>query len=115
MNHVHVVWLPPNCTALIQPLDQGIIRSFKAKYRHLLLRHILACLDNQKVALTTTSDCFYRVLCAAVFDDFSAVIVGLGYAQPMYERCSSVHIGCLGGSQRLNHSPLLEARWRSAT
>ena len=36
-------------TAEIVSLDQGIIRSFKAKYRHLLLQHVLASLENKKV------------------------------------------------------------------
>ena len=37
LSHVTVVKLPPNTTSEIQPMDQGIIRSFKARYRNWLL------------------------------------------------------------------------------
>jgi hypothetical protein len=36
-----VRFLPPNVTSLIQPLDQGVIETFKRHYRGLLLRTIL--------------------------------------------------------------------------
>uniref|UniRef100_A0A671X4X5 DDE-1 domain-containing protein n=1 Tax=Sparus aurata TaxID=8175 RepID=A0A671X4X5_SPAAU len=36
---VQIEFLPPNTTSLIQPMDQGIIRAFKALYtRNILLR-----------------------------------------------------------------------------
>ena len=46
-NHpnVEVMFLPPNTTSLIQPLDQGVIRSFKAKYMQAFLENILASKD----------------------------------------------------------------------
>ena len=34
LSNVKLVFYPPNCTSHIQPLDQGIIRSFKAYYKH---------------------------------------------------------------------------------
>ena len=37
LSHVTVVKLPSNTTSEIQPMDQGIIRSFKARYRNWLL------------------------------------------------------------------------------
>ena len=37
LSHVTVVKLPPNTTSKIQPMDQGIIRSFKMRYRGWLL------------------------------------------------------------------------------
>ena len=40
-SHVQVVFLPPN-TSYLQPLDAGIIRSFKAHYRKNLV-HVLCC------------------------------------------------------------------------
>ncbi|XP_064462138.1 tigger transposable element-derived protein 6-like [Ornithodoros turicata] len=33
LTHVEIRFLPPNCTSLIQPLDQGIINSMKCRYR----------------------------------------------------------------------------------
>uniref|UniRef100_A0A914WT09 HTH CENPB-type domain-containing protein n=1 Tax=Plectus sambesii TaxID=2011161 RepID=A0A914WT09_9BILA len=42
---INIVYLPPNATSLIQPLDQGIIHSFKAHYRHLIIRKQLAAIE----------------------------------------------------------------------
>lgn len=42
LKSVKLVFLPPNATSLLQPLDQGIIRSFKVHYRKLFLRHIIS-------------------------------------------------------------------------
>jgi hypothetical protein len=38
LKNVKVVFFPPNCTSILQPLDQGIIRSFKYHYRKQLVR-----------------------------------------------------------------------------
>lgn len=42
LSHVKLVFFPPNTTSVVQPLDQGIIRSFKCFYRQLLVKHIIA-------------------------------------------------------------------------
>ncbi|XP_046386326.1 jerky protein homolog-like [Ischnura elegans] len=39
--NVIVSFLPPNCTALIQPLDQGIINSLKCHYRSEVMKNII--------------------------------------------------------------------------
>ena len=44
--HVKVKFLPPNTTSHIQPLDAGIIRSFKSHYRKQLVRHYIHCVEN---------------------------------------------------------------------
>lgn len=37
-DNIIVKYLPPNCTSLIQPMDQGIIRSLKCSYRKQFLK-----------------------------------------------------------------------------
>lgn len=32
-NNIIVIYLPPNCTSLIQPMDQGVIQRLKCNYR----------------------------------------------------------------------------------
>jgi len=41
LSHVDVHFLPPNTTSKIQPMDAGIIMSFKKHYRHLHIKWIL--------------------------------------------------------------------------
>ena len=40
--HIKAVFLPPNTTAVIQPLDGGVLEIAKRNYRKLLLRRVLA-------------------------------------------------------------------------
>lgn len=37
-----IIFLPPNATALIQPLDQNVLRSTKLRYRNKLISHIIS-------------------------------------------------------------------------
>lgn len=41
LKNIKLVFLPPNCTSVLQPLDQGIIRSFKCHYRKFVLRKVI--------------------------------------------------------------------------
>ncbi|XP_053968607.1 jerky protein homolog-like [Anastrepha ludens] len=40
-DNVTVKYLPPNCTSLIQPMDQGAIRSFKCQYRKFIVQKLV--------------------------------------------------------------------------
>ena len=40
LTHVKVVWLPPNCTSIVQPVDQGIRSALKLRYRKFLHEHM---------------------------------------------------------------------------
>ena len=61
LENIQVHFYPPNCTSVLQPLDQGIIRKFKSFYRTRVLKHIIARLDGQDgrdVKPTTIQNCF---------------------------------------------------------
>uniref|UniRef100_A0A3Q3KF68 DDE-1 domain-containing protein n=1 Tax=Monopterus albus TaxID=43700 RepID=A0A3Q3KF68_MONAL len=48
---VQIEFLPPNTTALIQPMDQGVIRAFKALYTRNSLQHLVEAMDEDKFSL----------------------------------------------------------------
>lgn len=41
LTNVRLEFLPPNCTSLLQPLDQGIIKSVKTEFRRRLVQRLL--------------------------------------------------------------------------
>lgn len=43
--NVKVIFLPANTTSKLQPLDQGIIHTFKRIYRREVVKHTLTCLE----------------------------------------------------------------------
>ena len=45
---VQLVFLPPNNTSVLQPTDQGVIRSLKAHYRARVVRRLCRALDKTK-------------------------------------------------------------------
>lgn len=80
--NIKIVYFPPNCTSMLQPLDQGIIAVFKRYVKTRLVRHALLCLDSDQpcvkwnilqamramavswndVTATTISNCFKKAL-----------------------------------------------------
>lgn len=46
LKNIELVFLPPNTTSLIQPLDQGIIKTFKTFYRSDMRRQIIDAIDD---------------------------------------------------------------------
>lgn len=45
---IKLVFLPPNATAALQPMDQGIIQYIKCKYRKNVLQCMLLCMEGEK-------------------------------------------------------------------
>ena len=44
-SNIEIHFLLPNATSVLQPMDQGVIKSFKAHYRRRLLNRLLAAID----------------------------------------------------------------------
>ncbi|KAK0180620.1 hypothetical protein PV327_002983 [Microctonus hyperodae] len=44
--NIRVIFLPPNTSALIQPMDQGILRYLQLKYRFFMVEHIINNVNN---------------------------------------------------------------------
>ena len=49
-SNIKVIFLPPNTTSVLQPLDLGIIKNFKVHYRQLLLRYVCAQIEECSTA-----------------------------------------------------------------
>lgn len=49
LSNIKLLFLPPNTSSLIQPLDQGIIKKFKMNYRSYFLRFLITQVDNNSL------------------------------------------------------------------
>lgn len=56
LTNINLVFFPPNCTSVLQPMDQGVIRSFKCHYRKQLLKKIIVCMDTAQPVNVTILD-----------------------------------------------------------
>ena len=45
---IDLIFLPPNTTSVTQPMDQGVIRSLKAKYRAKVIRKYINAMESNK-------------------------------------------------------------------
>ena len=48
LKSIKLYFLPPNTTSKTQPMDQGVIRSLKAKYRKNVVRKIIQSVEKKK-------------------------------------------------------------------
>jgi hypothetical protein len=57
LTNIRLHFLPPGTTAHIQPMDGGVIRTFKAYYRKHLIQHYLAKIENKEEANINLREC----------------------------------------------------------
>ena len=57
IENVKVIFLPPNTTSKLQPMDAGIIQNLKMVYRKKLLRHTIFLMDSASTASDRKSPC----------------------------------------------------------
>ena len=48
LNNIKLIFLPPNTTSKLQPLDNGIIKNFQVFYRKRLVSNLLATIENNQ-------------------------------------------------------------------
>ena len=56
LKNIKLIFLPKCTTSRLQPLDAGIIRAFKCKYRKLLIKYVVARIDEGKNASEIVKD-----------------------------------------------------------
>ncbi|XP_049956940.1 tigger transposable element-derived protein 6-like [Schistocerca serialis cubense] len=62
LKNVKVIFLPPNCTSRLQPLDLGIIHALKVKYRTALVKKALNLMDQRKPGSQQSSQLKLNIL-----------------------------------------------------
>ena len=76
---IKLVFLPPNTTSVTQPMDQGIIASFKAHYRrHYVTNGLLKAMKAKREVTWTVLDAVYGI--KAAWDQVTPSCIANGFA-----------------------------------
>ena len=73
-SNIRIQFLPPNTTAKLQPLDQGIIKSTKHNYRTILMTRYLAGVELKQEAKTIMKSFDFVLACQVLVEAWDAVI-----------------------------------------
>ena len=72
-SNIRIQFLPPNTTAKLQPLDQGIIKSTKHNNRTILMTRYLACVESKQEAKTIMKSFDFVVACQVLVKAWDAL------------------------------------------
>ena len=72
-SNIRIQFLPPNTTAKLQPLDQGIIKSTKHNYRTILTTRYLAGVESKQEAKTIMKSFDFVVACQVLVEAWDAL------------------------------------------
>lgn len=93
LSNVELLYFPPNATSVIQPLDQGILRSVKARYKRVLCHKYLAAIEKKedarkvlsyltvKEAMDIVRDCWDQTPARCILNCFRHA----GFKHPAYD------------------------------
>ena len=73
LTNVTLAFLPPNATSKLQPMDQGIIRTLKVRYRKKLLAKLIASVDSHNEFKVSLLDALHFINWA--WNDMPSTIV----------------------------------------
>jgi hypothetical protein len=68
---IRVLYLPPNITALCQPMDQGVIETFRRLYRKELLRKLLLTDEDEESVIKMYKKIFLKDACYMISSSWS--------------------------------------------
>lgn len=51
--HIQIIFLPPNTTSVLQPMDQGVIAAYKSYYLRKTLNNAIASFSESSESVTT--------------------------------------------------------------
>ena len=83
LESVQILFLPPNATFLLQPMDQEVIRSLKAKYQTEVAEKMIDTIDNDKFLPTISIIEAIEQLILA-WDDVPTTAVQNGYKKLVF-------------------------------
>lgn len=64
LSNVTLKFLPPNTSSIIQPMDQGVIKALKSKYRNFLMNKLISSTENYQTASDFTKSInIFDVVC----------------------------------------------------
>ena len=91
LNSIELIFLPPNTTSHTQPMNQGIIRASKAKYRSLAVRKLIAALEKKNpvptISILSAMTMLKKVWNAVLNKTFTNCFKKAGISEKKWKKC----------------------------
>ena len=90
-SNIKLIFLPPNTTSILQPLDQGIIWSVKCKYRKKIAHMYLAAVEDRESVTEIMKSLDFKVTCdliAQAWRECTATVIKNCFRKAGFERAA---------------------------